>query len=80
MVLNHLIQLLVFDLPDDYSHTVAPSVKAVTLEDARRVTAQRRLPAHLQVLGVRDRQTIEPSLRDLDLPVALLDPDGARIG
>ena len=78
-VLNHLIQMLVFDLPDDYFHTVPPSVNAVTLEDARRVAAQRLLPAHLQVLVVGDRETVEPGLQELDLPVVLLDPDGARI-
>ena len=80
MVLNHLIQMLVFDLPDDYFHTVSPSINAVTLEDARRVAAQRLLPNNLQVLVVGDRQTIEPGLRELDLPIVLLDPDGARIG
>ena len=80
MVLNHLIQMLVFDLPDDYFHTVAPSIKAVTLEGARRVAAERLLPNNLQVLVVGDCQTIEPGLRELDLPIVLLDPDGARIG
>ena len=59
MVVNHLIQMLVFDLPDDYFHTVAPSINAVTLEDVRRVAAQRLLPNNLQVLVVGDRQTIE---------------------
>ena len=80
MVVNHLIQMLVFDLPDDYFHTVAPSIKAVTLEDVRRVAAERLLPNNLQVLVVGDRQTIEPGLRELDLPIVLLDADGARTG
>ena len=78
-VLNHLIQMLVFDLPDDYFHAVPPSIKAVTLEDAHRVAAQRLLPGNLQVLVVGDRETVEPGLQELDLPIVLLDPDGARI-
>ncbi len=80
MVLNHLIQMLVFDLPDDYFHTIPPSVNAVTLEDVRRVAAQRLLPGNLQVLVVGDRETVEPGLQELDLTVVLMDPDGARIG
>jgi predicted Zn-dependent peptidase len=72
--------MLVFDLPNDYFHIVAPSVKAITLEDARRVATQRLLPGNLQVLVVGDRATIEPGLRELDLPLVMLDTNGARIG
>ena len=79
MVLNHLVQLLVFGLPDDYFQMVKPSVEAVTLEDARRVSAENINPAALQILVVGDRQVVEPGLRELDLPLVLLDPSGERI-
>jgi zinc protease len=79
MVLNHLIQMLVFDLPDDYFHTVGPGINAVSLDDARRIASERLQPSQLQLLVVGDRQTVEPGLRELGLPLVLLDPDGARI-
>ena len=79
MVLGHLVQLLVFGLPDDYFQRVKPSVEAVTLEDARRISAEWINPAALQVLVVGDRQVVEPGLRELDLPLVLLDPSGERV-
>ena len=79
MVLNHLIQLLVFDLPDDYFETVGPSITAVSLEDAHRVASERINDDNLQLLVVGDREKIEPGLRELGLPIVLLDADGAKI-
>ena len=80
MVLNHLIQLLVFDLPDDYFETVGPSITAVSLEDAHRVASERIKDDNLQLLVVGDREKIEPGLRESGLPIVLLDSDGAKIG
>ena len=80
MVLNHLIQLLVFDLPDDYFQTVGPGITAVSLEDVHRVAAERIHADRLQLLVVGDREKIEPGLRELGIPMVLLDADGARIG
>jgi zinc protease len=80
MVLNHLIQLLVFDLPDDYFETVGPSITAVSLEDAHRIASERMRDDNLQLLVVGDREKIEPGLRELGIPIVLLDSDGAKIG
>ena len=80
MVLNHLVQMLVFDLPDDYLLTVGPAINAVSLDDARRIASERIRPDGLQVLVVGDREAIEPGLQELGLPMVLLDTDGARIG
>ena len=80
MVLNHLIQLLAFDLPDDYFQTVGPGITAVSLEDARRVASERIQADNLQLLVVGDRERIEPGLRELGIPLVLLDADGERIG
>ncbi|MCH7605844.1 MAG: insulinase family protein [Chloroflexi bacterium] len=79
MVLGHLIQLILFDLPDDYFQTVRQGFKAVSLEEARRVAAERIQPESLQILVVGDRQEVEPGLRELGLPLVLLDSDGAQI-
>ena len=80
MVLNHLIQLLVFDLPDDYFHSVGPGITSVSLEDAHRVAAERIKDDSLQLLVVGDREKIEPGLRELGLPVVLMNADGEKIG
>jgi zinc protease len=79
MVLNHLMQLLVFGLPDDYFQSVKPSIESVTLEDARRIGNEWVQPGALQLLVVGDREVIEPGLRELELPLVLLDPTGNRI-
>jgi zinc protease len=80
MVLNHLIQLLVFDLPDDYFQSVGPGITAVSLEDAHRVAADRIKDDSLQLLVVGDREKIEVGLRELGLPVVLMNADGEKIG
>ncbi|MFP6636496.1 MAG: pitrilysin family protein, partial [Dehalococcoidia bacterium] len=80
MVLNHLIQLLVFDLPDDYFQSVGPGITAVSLEDAHRVAAERIKDDNLQLLVVGDREKIEVGLRELGLPVVLMNADGEKIG
>ena len=80
MVLNHLIQLLVFDLPEDYFQSVGPGITAVSLEDAHRVAAERIKDDSLQLLVVGDREKIEVGLRELGLPVVLMNADGEKIG
>lgn len=79
-ILGQLIQLVVHGLPDDYFRTLSQSVSAVTLEDARNVGLERVHPDHLKVLVVGDREVVEPGLRELGLPVVLLDSDGAEEG
>ena len=54
------------------------TTSAVTLEDARNVGLERVHPDHLKVLVVGDREVVEPGLRELGLPVVLLDSDGAE--
>ena len=79
MVVNHLIQMVLFDLPDDYFRIVSPAINAVSLSDARRIASERIRPDGLQVLVVGDRQTVEPGLRELGLPLVTLDSEGVRI-
>ena len=78
-MLNQLIQLLVFDLPDDYFQTVGPGINSVSLEDAHRVASERITADRLQLLVVGAREKVEPGLRELGLPIVLMDADGAKI-
>ena len=78
-LINHLLQLVLYDLPGDYFQTVKPNIEAVTLEEVQRIGAELVQPGQLGVLVVGDQRTIEPGLRELDLPLVLLDDEGAPI-
>jgi zinc protease len=76
-IINHLLQLVLFDLPNDYFQTVKPKVEGVTLAEVHRIAGDHIQPQRLSVLVVGDRETIEPGLQELGLPVVTLDSDGA---
>ena len=78
-VLGQLLQLVQFDLPDDYFQTVRPSIESVTLADVHRITQEWVRPGQLQILVVGDRETVGPGLEELGLPVVHLDVDGVVI-
>ncbi len=79
LVLNHLLNLTMFDLPDDYFKTLPSRLGEVTLEKAHRIAAEHVRSEGLQVLVVGDRKAIEPGLKELGLPVVHLDPEGIRV-
>ena len=78
-VLAQVINLLLHDLPDDYFQTFKDRITAVTLDDVRKAGKQRVRPRGLKVLVVGDRATVEPTLRELDLPLVLLNNDGGDL-
>ena len=71
--------MALFDLPNDYFTTVKGSIEAVSLEDVRRIGAELVQPDRLSVLVVGDRTAVEDGLRSLDLPLKLLDGNGAVV-
>ncbi len=75
-VLGQLVQLVVHDLPDDYFRTVTGELSAVSLSGIHRAGQERINPDALAVLVVGDRAIVEPGLRELGLPVVILDNDG----
>jgi len=78
-VLGQVIQLLIHDLPDDYFRTVSHELAEVTLEQVQQTGVDRVHTDTLTVLVVGDRQVIEPGLRELGLPMVILDSNGAPI-
>jgi len=75
-IAEQLIRLVEFDLPEDYFRTIAGRIESVTVEDARRA-AQRYLDAdHLAIVVVGDRARVEGGLRELGLPVNVVDGEG----
>ena len=78
-IVSHLLQMALFDLPNDYFSTVKGNIEAVSLDGVRRIGAELVQPDRLSVLVVGDRNEVESRLRGLDLPLVLLDVDGAII-
>ena len=79
-VLSQVINLLVHNLPDDYFRTFKDRITSITLDDVRNAGLERIRPEELHVLVVGDRATVEPGLRELGLPLAVLDNEGAELG
>ena len=75
-ILEQLTQMVVFDLPDDYYRTLSKNIRAVSLEEVRRVAQERLLSGKLTVLVVGDRSVVEPGLKELGYPVRLVDHEG----
>ena len=78
MILGHLLQLVQYRLPDDYFQTVRSQLEAISLADVHRVAAEQIRPSNLRVLVVGDREAVEPGLRELGLPLVMLDVRGNR--
>ena len=57
-----------------------PGVESVTLAYAHRIGREWIKPGSLQVLVVGDREVVEPGLRELEIPLAMMDPSGERMG
>ena len=78
-VLRRLIDIIHFDLPDDYFTTQIENLEAVTLDDVRRVASHHIRPDRLAILVVGDRAVVEPGLRELELPLVHLDYEGRLV-
>ncbi|MSP78696.1 MAG: insulinase family protein [Dehalococcoidia bacterium] len=78
-VLGHLIQIVHFDLPDDYYSTLPTRIRAVTLEDIHRASEQHVMNGGLSLLVVGDQEKIEKGLKELGLPIVALDAEGERV-
>ncbi|MBI2170752.1 MAG: insulinase family protein [Chloroflexi bacterium] len=78
-IADQLAGLVEYHLPDDYFQTVAARIQAVSLADVRRVTQEHLASDHLTLVVVGDRARIEPGLRELGLPLRLVDTEGREV-
>ena len=78
-ILDHLLEMVAFNLPDDYFQALPGDIEAVTLDDVRRVARQRVAAEHLALLVVGDAEVIEPGLKELDLPLVRVDHEGREL-
>lgn len=73
---NQLANLVIYGLSDTYFNEYIQKVNAVTIEDVNRVANKYLSPDKMAIVVVGDRKTIEPGLKELGFPVAILDAEG----
>ncbi len=73
---NQLANLVVYGLPDSYFNDYIGKVNAVTIDDVNRVARQYLDPSRMAIVIVGDRKVIEPGLKELGMPITILDTDG----
>src|SRR5262249_4977822 len=64
-VAGTLVELVLFNLPDDYFANYTATVEAVTPAGVNRVARKYLDPAHFTILIVGDRAKVEPALKSL---------------
>jgi zinc protease len=73
------MRIVHYGLPDDYYTTYAERVGGITLDDARRVASELIHDDTLAVLVVGDRKVVESNLKEIGLPLVLVDYEGRAI-
>lgn len=79
-VLNQLVRLVAFNLPDDYFTNYADEVSKLTLADIHRVAETHIKSDALKIVVAGDAESIDAELRELGLPLARIDYEGAGLG
>lgn len=76
-IATRLAQVALYGLPDEYYNSYIERVKAVSLDDVKRVANKYLEPSRMAILVVGDRKQIEPGLRAMDgATVTILDAEG----
>ena len=75
-IMQQLMNLVTFGLPDDYYTDYISNMEGVSLQQLNEVAAARVDDSGLVVLVVGDREVVEPGLRELGLPLTLVDYEG----
>ncbi|HEX8290025.1 MAG TPA: pitrilysin family protein [Pyrinomonadaceae bacterium] len=76
---GQLSNLVTYGLPDTYFNDYISKINAVTLADVNRVANKYLTPDKMAIVVVGDRKVIESKLKDLGLPINLLDTEGNTI-
>ena len=76
---GQLSNLVVYGLPDSTFNDFITKVDAVTADDVKRIANKYLDPSKMAIVIVGDRKVIEPGLKELGLPINLLDTEGNAI-
>ncbi len=79
-VLNQLVRLVAFDLPDDYFSTYSEEVGKLTLADIHRVAEEHIKAGALKIVVAGDAERVEAEMQELGLPLVRIDYEGAVTG
>jgi len=71
--------IFLYDRPLDYYAKLPEKYASVTSPDVARVAKEDVHPDQLVIVAVGDRAKIEPSLKELNIPIAYSDPSGTVI-
>jgi zinc protease len=75
-ILDQLLQIAAFDLPDNYYRTLTENIQSVSLSDVRQVAKEHLRSEHLMVLVVGDKNEVKAGLEELGYPLRVVDPEG----
>ena len=73
---GQLSNLVTYGLADSYFNEYLSKVNAVTLADVNRVANKYLDPSKMAIVIVGDRKTVEPKLKELGMPIMILDTEG----
>lgn len=76
---GQLSNLVVYGLPDSTFNEFITKVNAVTAGDINRVANKYLDPSKMAIVIVGDRKVIEPGLKELGLPITILDTEGNAV-
>jgi zinc protease len=76
---NQLANLVIYNLPDTIFDDFIAKVNAVSIEEVNRVANKYLDPSKMAIVIVGDRKVIEPGLKDLGIPIQILDTEGNLI-
>lgn len=76
---RQLSDLAAYDLSESYFNDYIYKINAVTLADINRVANKYLDPSQMAIVIVGDRKVIEPGLKELSIPISILDADGNPI-
>jgi len=79
-ILGSMVQMVLHDLPRDYFRTVGDKLSEVKLEDVNLAGKDRVRPEQLTILVVGDLSVVESGLRELGLPIVILNDEGEVTG
>ncbi|MDA0770666.1 MAG: pitrilysin family protein [Chloroflexi bacterium] len=78
-MVQQLIRIIAFDLPNDYFQRYPEHVGGVQLDDVHRVAKDNIHGDQLKIVVVGDAAVIEPGLKELGLPLVRIDYEGHPI-
>lgn len=75
-LIDQLVSIKMFDLPDDYLHTYRDQINAVTVEEIRRVAQSHVTPDRAAIVVVGDAAEIREQIQPYSKVIELYDTEG----